>query len=239
MPFRRDLRVSLGDERGDDRPIECLIESYAKPSARADIGRYEIVTRIRDDERLLRARRSVTPDRHAPIAMVVVQKHHEQLVADAEGRRTPRNPLRRVRKGETDPAHSLKRRLRTGGTESRLFPRPDRDLRSVADGKLRGLPHLRIDQHEKRSRPRHDFALEPNPVDGAADPMTAPARSQCARRDVPPSGRIERHFEGQTLVALEQRRRELSSACRHIRSRMILSSASRGGRLDSSIEHSG
>ena len=181
----------------------------------------------------------MTPDRHASIAMVIVREHDEEFVAYAESRRSPGNLLRGLRKGQTDSAHSLKRGLHPGRTEDRLHKRSNRNPGSIADGRLRGRAHLLIDQHKKTSRPRNHFALKSKAIDRAADAMTAPPGTQCIGGDAPSISGVKRHFEGQTLVAFEQRGRELSSAQRHIKSCMILSSASRGGRVDSSIEYSG
>ena len=69
--------------------------------------------------------------------------------------------------------------------------------------------------------------------------MAAAAPPQHTRRNAPARGWIEWDFERRALVALQERGWESRGARRHISSRMILSSASRGGRLLSSIEYSG
>ena len=216
-----------------------MIEPDAEPPSGADVRRHEIVTRLRGHQCLLGARRGMTPDRHASIAVMIVQEHHKQLVANAKRRRTPGDLLRCIRKGETDSTHSRQRRLRARGRETRLRLRLDRHLRGFTDRQLRGRPHTLIDQHEEASGPRHDFAFKWNAVDGATNAMAAAAPPQRTRRNAPARGWIEWDFERRALVALQERGCESRGARRHINSRMILSSASRGGRLLSSIEYSG
>ena len=101
--------MSLPDAVGDGRPFQAGVEAHADPPLRTDVRRNEEVLRRRGDQRVLRAGRSVAPDRQPAVLMVIVDEHHEQPAARAERRRPPGLLLGRVREGETDAPDARQR----------------------------------------------------------------------------------------------------------------------------------
>jgi predicted phosphodiesterase len=82
--LRRDLGVGVLDRARDLVPGQPGVELDADPTAVADVRRAEVVLGLAVDERLLHPGRRGAPEREAAIAMVVVDVHHERLLAADE-----------------------------------------------------------------------------------------------------------------------------------------------------------
>src|SRR5258708_6931725 len=87
-------------------PVIDVVHDDPDPSLDAHIGRYEELLRICPDQDFLRAWRRVAPKRDAAVIVMVVCKHREHLLADAECRLAPGFLLEGFRKGKADASHS-------------------------------------------------------------------------------------------------------------------------------------
>ena len=82
------MRVRVLDRARNLVPVEPAVELHADPAAVADVRRRGSSARLAGDQRLLHPGRCRAPEREPAVAVVVVEVHHERLLAAHEpGRR--------------------------------------------------------------------------------------------------------------------------------------------------------
>jgi hypothetical protein len=101
--LRRNTRVSILDRPCDLVPVQPPIQPHPDPAAVADVGRAEVVLGLGAHQRLLHALGRGAPQRQAPVAVMVVEEHHECLApAHEEGRLAVREALGHFGEPEAD-----------------------------------------------------------------------------------------------------------------------------------------
>src|SRR5207245_5173885 len=114
--------MALLDQGGHDGPVRPAVEPDADPAPWPHIGRYEESPRVRLHQCRLRVRRRIAPEGETAIAVMVVDEHHEDAVAHAEGRRSPGLLLLRLGQGQTHLPDPSQRPPRPTGQASPTPP---------------------------------------------------------------------------------------------------------------------
>src|SRR5262249_16888451 len=107
QPPGRDAAVGFAHEPPDRIPVGPPVEAYPDPTARPDIGRYEVAAWIGIYQRLLRTERHGQPHTHVFGAVMMVVELSEQLALNAECRLTPGDLFGRLGEGEAEGAQPL------------------------------------------------------------------------------------------------------------------------------------
>src|SRR5215207_9438 len=121
---RCDGDVGVFDDARDLVPVQPTVETNPEPAAMPDVRGAEVVPGVAVDERLLHPFGRRAPQRQPPVAVVVVEIHHEALLlADEERRLAVAEALARLGKREAQLADAVKR-CRHGYARSPPWGRP-------------------------------------------------------------------------------------------------------------------
>ena len=112
---RCDLGEGVLRDPGHFVPVHGPVEAKTEPAPMTDVRRPEEPLRIGVDEHFLHPWCGCTPDREAPVAVMVGQDHQKRpLAADEEGRRTVTEALAGLGQPEADLADALESPLALG-----------------------------------------------------------------------------------------------------------------------------